>query len=337
LDKDFGEFLELHEITELNNLVELRISQEQENNLGNTTSTTTNIHHQGNVEALLKPAPQQKSTLTVQPSPNPQHNAEKAVTDKSIFTATTRYIDDMDSDDSQQSLAPLILLRKSENPHLFEKSVELAYGDELDEISFESNIPYAEEIHKKLMSSDKDYKLDREELLAIYFYTLEWNPTSQNLYSRMNADLTCSNRGNQAPKWKYYLHYLFSSLRKIPLWKVDQDLYRGIRIDVTEKYPKRYVVGNLITWYGFTSTTTNLNVIQNFLGKDKPCTIFTINKCFSGRAIHKMSAVPTECEVLLPPGSRFEVKAIIDFGKTKMIQLMQVPTLEKLLKMEIDF
>jgi len=123
-------------------------------------------------------------------------------------------------------------------------------------------------------------------------------------------------------------------LRKIPFWRGNQDLYRGISIDVVEKYPQKYVEGNLITWYGFSSTTTNFKKIQNFLGKDNPCTVFTINSCFSGRAIHTMSAVKTECEVLLPPGSRFEVMSIVGYGNMKIIQLKQVPTLESLLKLE---
>jgi len=72
--------------------------------------------------------------------------------------------------------------------------------------------------------------------------------------------------------------------------------------------------------------------LQRFLG-DKESTIFSINECLSGRSIEKFSSHPEEAEILLPPGSRFKIVGVIR-GKITLIQLKQIPTLEKLLKLE---
>jgi len=123
-----------------------------------------------------------------------------------------------------------------------------------------------------------------------------------------------------------------NGLRKIPIWRNQQDVYRGVPINLVSSNPEKYKVDNIITWYGFSSTSTNLGKVQQFLG-DRECTIFSINWCISGRSIEKFSAHPDEEEILLPPGSRFKIVAIIQ-GKITLIQLKQIPTLEKLLKLE---
>jgi len=80
------------------------------------------------------------------------------------------------------------------------------------------------------------------------------------------------------------------------------------------------VIGNTITWYGFTSTTTNLGKVQSFLA-DEESTIFCINGCFSGRSIQQFSGHPDEAEVLIPPGSRFSIVSIIR-GKLPLYKLI---------------
>jgi len=230
------------------------------------------------------------------------------------------------------ALAQIILLRKTETPLSFEESVLLAFNNELDEITFESNIPYGENIYDTL-GPNNEYGINREEVLAIYFYTLEWTPKSLNLYSRLNRDLSSSERDNSIPKWKHYLHYLLGGLRKLPKWVVKQDLYRGVCLNLVKAYPQKYCKGGIITWYGFTSTTTNLEKVKSFLG-DNDGTIFSINDCISGRSIRIFSGLPSEDEILIPAGSRFQIVSIVSFGKITMIQLKQIPTLEKLLKME---
>jgi len=95
----------------------------------------------------------------------------------------------------------------------------------------------------------------------------------------------------------------------------------------------KYAKGKEIIWFGCTSTTTNMETITNFLGNQEG-TIFCINGCLSGRAIHNVSSVPSELEVIVPPGSRFEIKSIMVMGNITLIQLKQIPSFETLLKFE---
>jgi len=149
----------------------------------------------------------------------------------------------------------------------------------------------------------------------------------------MNNDLSSSTRDENTPKWRYYLYYLFNALRKIPIWRVNQDLYRGVRLNLVKKYPNKYQEGNEIIWFGVTSTTTNLKAVKSFIGNEEG-TIFSINSCLSGRDVHKFSGHEDEAEVLVPPGSRFKIMGIIESQVMTIIQLKQIPTLEKLLKLE---
>jgi len=162
---------------------------------------------------------------------------------------------------------------------------------------------------------------------------LEWSPKSFNLYTRLNCALTSSERSSQAPEWRFYLRYLFNGLRKLPIWEGKQDLYRSISINLEKRNPQKYKPGKIITWYGFSSTTLNIGAMKDFLG-DQEGTIFCINGAISGREIEKFSAKPDEVEVLLPPGSRFQIINTINLGKLIMIQLKQIKSLEIMLKME---
>jgi len=157
------------------------------------------------------------------------------------------------------------------------------------------------------------------------FYTLEWDSPSLNLYTRLNSDLSSSKRNQSAPIWKFYLYYLFNSLRKIPIWKENHDVYRGVSKNLVLIYPEIYSIGKTITWYGFTSTTTSIGNVQDFLGNEES-TIFCINGCLSGRLIQKFSGRPNEEEVIIPPGSRFTIVSIMK-GRITIVQLKQINSL----------
>jgi len=113
-------------------------------------------------------------------------------------------------------LAPVVILRSHENLLSFADSIKLAYGEEFDEINFLSNLSYGNNIYENLPEKEKSYNLEKDEVISIYFYTSEWTPTNLNLYSRLNRDLSSSQRDRSVPKWKHYLHYLFFGSKKNP-------------------------------------------------------------------------------------------------------------------------
>lgn len=84
-------------------------------------------------------------------------------------------------------------------------------------------------------------------------------------------------------------------------------VYRGLSQDVRAEY----VVGLDFTWHEFTSTSLFLHVAKSFAQQPAPFTIFeiTLTTRWACR-VSQFSAYPTEEEVLLPPGSRFVVRAV---------------------------
>uniref|UniRef100_A0A6B2L407 NAD(P)(+)--arginine ADP-ribosyltransferase n=1 Tax=Arcella intermedia TaxID=1963864 RepID=A0A6B2L407_9EUKA len=241
----------------------------------------------------------------------------------------SRFIVNNENGEPKSSLAPFVLLDKNDTILSFEESVKFGLQDKFDELCFESNLPFGEDLFQ---NTKNEYGLTKEEVLAIYFYTLEWSEKTSNLYSCLNKDISSTNRDASAPKWKYYLHYLFSAVRKLP--KFNGTVYRGVRENLVAKYPEKFVKGAKIVWNPFSSTTTHLEVIQNFLGEEES-TIFTLESTTSGRSISQFSAMPTEAEILIPPGTRFEIISILSLGKVKIIQMKQIPTLERMLQFEV--
>ena len=78
---------------------------------------------------------------------------------------------------------------------------------------------------------------------------------------------------------------------------------RGVPLDLVSRYPDEYAKDNNITWWQFSSTTTNIAALENpaFLGKTGDRTIFQI-MTKHGIDITPFSAMPGEAELLLPPG-----------------------------------
>lgn len=235
------------------------------------------------------------------------------------------------SDNSTAQLLPLVLLKRNETPLSFFESVQFAYQERLGEITknLEQNLSIASEIYFKLSSPEKDYDLCLDEYLSIYFYSLELTPKELNIYTRLNQDLTSSNRDQTIPKWKYYLYYLISALSKIPLWTSQQDLYKGVRLNLVKSYPETYSVGKEIIWWGLTSTTPNLETLHQFLSEEPESTIFCINTSKSdlvlGRNIKSLSAgkEQPEEEIIFPPRCRFTILQIITEGRVNYIYLKQ--------------
>ena len=97
--------------------------------------------------------------------------------------------------------------------------------------------------------------------------------------------------------------------------------------------------GRKFTWHGFCSTTKTIEVLSNplFCGKTGPRTIFTIQLTQGqAREITRYSLVPSEGEVLLPPGCRFIVQSVLDVGNgLTIIQIEELPSDEWILDLRI--
>jgi len=233
-----------------------------------------------------------------------------------------------------QTLAPLILLDDNDEVKSFKNCLKDAYGAEWNQSYYFALYPTAQQSYHNF---DNKYGLTQDQFFAIYFYTLEWKRNKAlNTYSRLNTDLTCPERDDKARKWRFYLYYLFSALRRLPKWPGSPDIYRVVHGNLAQMYPEKYKQGKKVTWYAFTSASTDKNTANGFFDKKQPNnnTLFTLSGVFSGRLIQAISSLPQEAEVLLPPGSTFEVISVNLAVFGVHIVLSQIPTTEKDLDME---
>ncbi|CAF3462577.1 unnamed protein product [Rotaria socialis] len=158
--------------------------------------------------------------------------------------------------------------------------------------------------------------LTQDESASIMLYTMGWEPLDECLYVVLNDTLRAKNRQQRLPFWYLYLRLFLNALFRLPL--VPAVAYRGVRLDLSN----RYIKGESIVWWGFSSCTTSVDVLDSeiFLGKTGRRTMFTL-QCKSARDISQHSFYPAEDEVLLMAATQFKVKGCLTQGNLYIIQL----------------
>jgi hypothetical protein len=82
-----------------------------------------------------------------------------------------------------------------------------------------------------------------------------------------------------------------------------QTVWRGVPEDLSTDYPK----GKEFTWWGVSSCTSSLDVLESqYAGTSSSRTVFSI-ETNSGKLIRAHSYFPQEDEILLPPGIYLKV------------------------------
>jgi hypothetical protein len=147
-----------------------------------------------------------------------------------------------------------------------------------------------------------------DESASIMLYSMGWKPLDKCLYVALNATLRSTDRDKLEP-WFLYLKLFLTALSRLP--STSRHVYRGIKLDLSEKYQ----TGQTIVWWGFSSCTTSINVLQSelFLGKTGTRTMFNID-CGSGKDIRMHSYYLKEDEILLLAATQFEVIGCLDQG-----------------------
>ena len=155
------------------------------------------------------------------------------------------------------------------------------------------------------------------ESAAIMIYTMEWHPYESCLYRLLNKALRSESR-DAIKRWFPYLRLLVHALDKLPSYK--GTVYRSLREDLREDYK----VGSQIIWWGLSSAASKMSVVNNFVGAHGNRTLFVI-ECQNGKRIHNHSPFSAEDEILLLPGSQFEVTDNSDAGNgLTMISLKEI-------------
>jgi hypothetical protein len=163
--------------------------------------------------------------------------------------------------------------------------------------------------------------LTQQESASIHLYTMQF-PGESSLYTLLNQSLRAENREDLKP-WFSFLKLFLTALYKLP--SQSQTVWRGIKnVDLSSKYKK----GTTFAWWGVSSCTTDLEVLESkqFLGKHGLRTLFSI-ECINGKSIVNHSYFKNkEKEIILMPGSYFEVMGQLDSGsELHIIQLKEIP------------
>ncbi|CAF3954656.1 unnamed protein product [Adineta steineri] len=169
--------------------------------------------------------------------------------------------------------------------------------------------------------------LTQDESASIMLYSMEWEPHEKCLYFALNAALRTEDRRKLKP-WFSYLKLLLTALEKLP--STPCHVFRGVNLDLSNLYIK----GKIFVWWGFSSCTPTIEVLENeqFLGKTGQRTLFTI-ECDSGKDIIRHSYYQKEKEVLLLPARQFIVVSCLRPGPDlHIIQLKETKPLITLLQ-----
>ena len=167
-----------------------------------------------------------------------------------------------------------------------------------------------------------------DESAAIRLYTIEWAKPHRSLYSMLNYTLKKANREQLRPYFKY-LKLFLTALVKLPCVP-SLTVWRGVTEDLSTKFPS----GKAVTWWAFSSCTTEMTVLENnmYLGTTGKRTLFSV-EAVNGRDIGKHSRYASENEVLLLPGTYMIVQSQVSPAPDLyVIHLKQVIPEETLLE-----
>ncbi|CAF3462159.1 unnamed protein product [Rotaria sp. Silwood1] len=149
--------------------------------------------------------------------------------------------------------------------------------------------------------------LTPDESAAIYLYTLDMKPRS--LYLILNEILFYRDRQKLKPWWPY-LRLFFNGLFKISSYTM-KIIWHGVKADLHTKYE----TGKCYIWWAITSCAQSIDVLRHpaYLGETGVRTVFSI-ECLNARPIRAHSYYQRDEEILLLPGTYFEVLSNVNTG-----------------------
>jgi hypothetical protein len=150
--------------------------------------------------------------------------------------------------------------------------------------------------------------LSDDEIAAINLFTQDV------LYGALNSALRSEAAEKVRPFWGY-IRLLNTALDRLPESQAGA-VFRGIKEPGSHCYTldglqKKMREGTPEIWWGFSSTSTNLEAVNSFLGGARSTAkrvIFTVDGGSRARDVKRYSSYEAEDELMLPCGTAFEVK-----------------------------
>jgi len=144
-------------------------------------------------------------------------------------------------------------------------------------------------------------KLDENECTSIAWYAWDiqnHGKREENFYFQLNKNLQDRN-ATMINNFSGYLWFFQQALSKLP--DLDLDVYRGIDTRGAPIIKKEYAVGRPIHWSAYSSTTSDVEVAQDFAGSSG---IILKIKIFNGKSVVDYSPYATENEIILSPNMK---------------------------------
>jgi hypothetical protein len=166
------------------------------------------------------------------------------------------------------------------------------------------------------------------ESAAIRLYTIEWTTPHRSLYSMLNRTLKRADREDLRPYFRYMKLFL-TALAKLPCVP-SSTIWRGVTKNMSAEFPP----GTPVTWWAFSSCTTELTVLESnmYLGNTGNRTLFSV-EAINGRTVRAHSHFVTEDEILLLPGTHMIVQSLFSPAPDlHIIHLRQIVPEEVLLE-----
>eukprot|EP00929_Paragymnodinium_shiwhaense_P056407 TRINITY_DN28221_c0_g1_i5.p1 TRINITY_DN28221_c0_g1~~TRINITY_DN28221_c0_g1_i5.p1 ORF type:complete len:602 (-),score=159.70 TRINITY_DN28221_c0_g1_i5:157-1962(-) len=167
-------------------------------------------------------------------------------------------------------------------------------------------------------------QLSSDSLAILVLYTMEASPREESFYYKLNGALREMQR-KQVKTWRDTIWLLLNSMRDGPR-ATARVLFRGTQ-KARNELGKQCEKGKEFVWSAFSSTTTHIESTHEFLGKDGPRVLWTLEMqpVYLGVELHAFSFFEHECEVLLPPETVFRVTSVLDMGHDLiLVQCQQI-------------
>ena len=145
-----------------------------------------------------------------------------------------------------------------------------------------------------------------DESASIMLYSYQWKTADTSFYNILNSMLRSAKRQQLLPPWFLYLRLLITAVAKLPSGS-STTIYRGVK----EHFKDDYKTGVKRVWWGFSSCTSSVDVLERFMGLSGARTLFII-ETNTGKSIVEYTAFSDEKEILLIPGREVEVVSRLD-------------------------
>ena len=170
----------------------------------------------------------------------------------------------------------------------------------------------------------KQYGLTEDEVMVIAGYTAERQEKS--MYTRLNNVLRGEHDEEHLESIRPLLVLFLRALRKLPIVEVPE-VYRGSSRDL--KLEEHF--GEFVTWWGFTSTTVNINVTNIFIQNTYGSNLMILKGPCKGYDLTPLSVYQGEQEILLEPETKLKVTGYVSLFGGACVQMEVQPHEPKLL------